>query len=131
MEPKGKNPFSPRLNRETFKTSRLLDFLSEKELTAQIGHPKRDWPLVLLKELLDNSIDAAEEVGIAPEVSVTRDNDGITVADNSPGIPPETVAGVLDFSVRVSSREAYVSPNRARGLSVECESICSTLLGKD
>jgi DNA topoisomerase VI subunit B len=37
---------------------------------------------------------------------------GITVTDNGPGIPPETVQGVLDFNVRVSSREAYVSPCR-------------------
>ncbi len=32
--------------------------------------------------------------------------------DNGPGIPAETIAGVLDFSMRVSSREAYVAPDR-------------------
>jgi DNA topoisomerase VI subunit B len=101
-----------RLNRETFRTSRLMDFFSEKELTAQIGHGKADWPLVLLKELLDNSIDAAEDAGLTPQVVVRVDQHGITVSDNGPGIPPETVAGVLDFGVRVSSREAYVSPTR-------------------
>src|SRR5262249_9489854 len=37
---------------------------------------------------------------------------GITVADNGPGLPAETVKGVLDFTVRVSSRDAYVSPTR-------------------
>src|SRR5262249_44448653 len=47
-----------------------------------------------------------------PRVSVRVDDSGITVADNGPGIPPETVAGVVDFTVRVSSREAYVSPCR-------------------
>lgn len=36
----------------------------------------------------------------------------ITITDNGPGIPAETVAGILDFAVRVSSREAYASPTR-------------------
>ena len=54
------------LNRTTFRTSRLLDFASEKELVAQIGHATEAWPLVILKELVDNAIDACEEAGIAP-----------------------------------------------------------------
>ena len=36
----------------------------------------------------------------------------ISVADNGAGIPIETIAGILDYTVRVSSREAYVSPTR-------------------
>ena len=68
----------------------------------------RDWPLVILKELTDNAIDICEEKDIAPEiaVSVSTDEGTITVADNGPGIPPQTVADVLDYAVRVSSREA-------------------------
>jgi hypothetical protein len=49
------------LARETFQTSRLLDFCSERELTKQIGHGIDQWPLVVLKELTDNALDAAEE----------------------------------------------------------------------
>jgi DNA topoisomerase VI subunit B len=96
----------------TLKTSRLLDFFSEKELTAQIGHPKRDWLLVAVKELLDNSIDAAEEMRMAPVIAVKVDEDGITITDNGPGISEDTVAGVLDFNIRVSSREHYAAPTR-------------------
>jgi DNA topoisomerase VI subunit B len=101
-----------KLERATFRTSRLLDFCSEKELVAQTGHQRSAWPLVLLKELFDNAIDACEDVGTSPVVLVKVDADGITVSDNGPGIKPETVGNVLDFSVRVSSREAYVSPCR-------------------
>ncbi len=43
---------------------------------------------------------------------VHLDDAGIAVTDNGPGIPSETVTDVLDFSVRISSREAYVAPDR-------------------
>ncbi|NQU23815.1 MAG: ATP-binding protein [Candidatus Nealsonbacteria bacterium] len=102
----------PTLERTTFKTSRLLEFCSEKELTAQIGHEKDDWPLVVVKELLDNALDACEEASVAPEITIRVDADGIAVEDNGPGIPAETINGVLDYAVRVSNREAYVAPDR-------------------
>src|SRR5262245_57687918 len=60
----------PLLKRTTFRTSRLLDFASEKELQAQTGHSIDDWPLVVVKELFDNSLDACEEAGIAPARTV-------------------------------------------------------------
>jgi hypothetical protein len=81
------------LARTTFRTSRLLDFCSKKELTAQTGHPPAVWPLVVLKELLDNALDACEDAATPPEVVVTVNPDGIAVSDNGPGIPPETVGG--------------------------------------
>jgi DNA topoisomerase VI subunit B len=45
-------------------------------------------------------------------VSIRADRCGLTVEDNGPGIDDLTIEGVLDFSIRVSSREAYVSPTR-------------------
>ncbi len=101
-----------KLQRQTFHTSRELDFFSQKELVAQIGHDVEEWPLVALKELIDNSLDGCEEHGIAPAIEVAADPTGISVSDNGPGIPDETIAGVLDFAVRASSREAYVAPTR-------------------
>jgi DNA topoisomerase VI subunit B len=105
---------SPRLNRETFRTSRLLEFCSRKELTAQTGHEVNDWAIVILKELVDNALDACEEAGTAPDIaiSVSTATSEITVRDNGPGLPAETVSAVLDYTVRASSREAYCSPTR-------------------
>ena len=51
------------LTRKTFSISRLAEFVSESELVKQIGHPVRDWPLVIVKELVDNALDEAEEAG--------------------------------------------------------------------
>ena len=43
-------PSETRLKRETFSTSRLLEFCSRKELINQTGHGVDHWPLVILKE---------------------------------------------------------------------------------
>ena len=100
------------LVRTTFITSWLLEFCTRKKLVLQTGQPVDTWPLVVVKELIDNALDAAEEAGAAPQINVTVNDGSIIVADNGPGILPETVKAMLDFSVRVSSREAYVSPTR-------------------
>ena len=100
------------LTRTAFRTSRQLDFCSRKELIAQTGHEPDVWPLVVLKELVDDALDACEEADIAPELAVSVDGSGITVTDNGPGLPPDFIADILDFNIRVSSREAYVSPSR-------------------
>jgi DNA topoisomerase VI subunit B len=109
-------PAGPRLQRQIFRTSRLLEFCSRKELTLQTGHPVEQWPLVIEKELADNTLDAAEEAGVAPVITIDvrtdSNNPSITVTDNAGGIGPETIKALLDFSSRVSSREAYVSPTR-------------------
>jgi DNA topoisomerase VI subunit B len=58
------------LERTTFRTSRLLEFCSRKELVAQTGHEPDAWPLVVLKELVDNALDACEEACVAPKIEV-------------------------------------------------------------
>jgi DNA topoisomerase VI subunit B len=103
---------APKLVRTTFRTSRELDFFSEKELVTQTGHEIGDWPLVIAKELVDNALDACEEADIAPVIDVAADACGISITDNGPGLPEATLRSALDFSVRASNREAYVAPDR-------------------
>ena len=100
------------LARTAFATSREMDFFSEKELVAQSGHKRDEWPGLIVKELVDNAVDACEEAGVAPRIQVAADESGISVLDNGPGIPEMTLEKVLDFRVRVSSREAYCGPTR-------------------
>jgi hypothetical protein len=50
----------PRLNRVVLNTSWPLDFIGQRELAARIGHGVEQWPLVVLKEFVDNALDAAE-----------------------------------------------------------------------
>ncbi len=70
---KSKAKSEQKLTRVAFRVSRLMEFCTKRELQNQTGHSVYDWPLVVLKELMDNALDACEEAEIAPVegVSVT------------------------------------------------------------
>ncbi len=79
-----------------------------------------DWPLVIVKELVDNAPDAAEEAGTAPSIEIVVTDNSITVGDRGRGVAPDTVASLIDYSVRTSSRAAYVSSTRgAQGAAMQ------------
>jgi DNA topoisomerase VI subunit B len=89
-----------------------MEFCTRRELVNQTGHDVYDWPLVVAKELIDNAIDDAEEAETAPVISIAVDGTKIVIEDEGSGIPAKTIDAVLDYSIRVSSREAYASPTR-------------------
>jgi hypothetical protein len=112
-----------KLQRVAFTVSRLAEFCSVKELVAQTGHAPEEWPLVVAKEIIDNALDACEEAETAPEIgiAVSTGRGEIVIADNGPGLPVETLGNVLDYTIRVSSREAYASPSRGQqGNALKC-----------
>jgi len=109
------------LERTTFETSRLLEYFSEKELQMQIGAEPSRWPIALLKELIDNSLDACEAASIAPDITVTIDDERLVVCDNGPGLPASVIERSLDYSVRVSDKSYYASPSRGQlGNALKC-----------
>jgi hypothetical protein len=114
---KRKERQQPKLTRVAFKVSRLMEFCTKRELQNQTGHSVDEWPLVMLKELMDNALDACEEAEVAPVLSITVKPGSVTIQDNGSGIKTSTVKAILDYTIRVSSREAYVSPTRgAQGM---------------
>jgi DNA topoisomerase VI subunit B len=109
------------LERTTFEMNRELEFFTENELAPQMGVDRPWWPLALLKELIDNSLDACEAAGIAPVIEVELEDDAITVQDNGAGLPVETLERSLDYLVRVSDKAHYVSPSRGQlGNALKC-----------
>jgi len=95
-----------------FTVSRLMEFCTIRELQNQTGHSAYDWALVVLKELMDNALDACEEAEVAPVISIAVKDGSITIRDNGGGIETATIESILDYTIRVSSREAYISPTR-------------------
>jgi DNA topoisomerase VI subunit B len=104
-----------------FSTSRLADFATLQGLTTQTGFSPGDWPYVVLKETIDNLLDAAEDEGLTPWATITIEDHAIVVADEGPGIAPETVTRILDYDRQTSSRAAYIGPSRgAQGNAMQC-----------
>src|SRR5262245_52149075 len=92
------NQLNTPVGRVTFTTSRELEFFTETELTTPVGYRKDLWPLVMVKELIDNAVDACETAATgAIKLGVQLDKDSLTVSDNGPGISHKVVKGVLDY----------------------------------
>lgn len=102
------------IKREVFESSRESEYFTEKELTAQLGHSPRYWPICIVREMIDNALDACETAAVLPDVIITTENDIITVEDNGPGIAPETLVRSLDYLVRVSDKIFCISPSRGQ-----------------
>jgi hypothetical protein len=121
--------------REFLKTGVGLDWLTADGLVAHTGHAVDDWPIVILKELVDNGLDGADDAGIPPEISIKADATGITVRDNGPGMNSEAIETACDFSVRGSTKALVRSPDRgAQGHAMKTllgmSHICDPELGR-
>ena len=118
----------PTVKRTVFATPRAAEFLELRALQAQTGQPAEAFGHVVVKELLDNALDAAETAGRAPIIDIgTRTDDEVTfvtVSDNGAGITPAIVTDLCDFNMLVSDKARYRGPARgAQGNALK------TLLG--
>jgi DNA topoisomerase VI subunit B len=101
------------LQRETVTISRQLEYFSADELEKQTGYGRQMWwPRVIVKETLDNALDACEQAGVSPEITVHFRGRKLEIRDNGGGIRPETVKRLVDYATRTSDKVAYVSPTR-------------------
>src|SRR5215472_6762685 len=73
----------PKLTRVAFTVSRLMEFCTLRELQNQTGHSYDEWTLVVLKELMDNALDACEEAERAPVISIDVKDGSIALQDNA------------------------------------------------
>ena len=62
----------------------------------QIGTGKEGWPTAILKELIDNSLDACEAAGSAPEIEIMVGEDGLTVRDSPEDCWDEAVVSMAE-----------------------------------
>ena len=100
--------------RETFKTSRAMEYFSEAELTTQMGLSRDLWGKAILKELIDNALDICESLKKPPEIEIELTSDSFSVRDNGSGLPETTLIDSLDYEIRVSDKQCYVSPSRGQ-----------------
>jgi DNA topoisomerase VI subunit B len=107
---------SQQLQRTTFEMSRASEYFDTRELQTMTGQPVEGFAAVVLKELIDNALDAAETAKVQPVIDVRVKLSAevlyLAVRDNGSGIPKETVARILNFQTRTSDKVAYRSPTR-------------------
>ena len=107
--------------REHFQIGRESEYFKRNELEKQTGQPARHFLDVLVKELVDNGLDAAETAGRLPEVAIEVDSLAmdatgaeqirLAVSDNGVGISAAVIEKILDFKTRTSDK-FYKSPSR-------------------
>ncbi|MBK8753008.1 MAG: hypothetical protein IPL99_15890 [Candidatus Competibacteraceae bacterium] len=114
------------LERQHFTVSQENRYFDPARLTSMIGQEQNQWRHAALKELIDNALDAAENVypSIAPAVAIefTETENGLilSVADNGPGIPAEEIPHISDFSSNSSTKLFYRAPLRgAQGNAIK------------
>jgi DNA topoisomerase VI subunit B len=99
--------------REVFILPRELEYFTADELEKQTGYTREMWwPRVIVKETIDNALDACEQTGVAPEIMVHFEGRRLEIRDNGGGIRPEIVTRLVDYATRTSDKLAYVSPTR-------------------
>lgn len=102
--------------RTFFETPRAAEFLTTDGLRKRTGHTAEWFAVVALKELVDNALDACEQAGVTPHISIEVAERAslltITVADNGDGLRPEVVERILNFDALASDKSAYIAPTR-------------------
>jgi DNA topoisomerase VI subunit B len=82
--------------RQVFSETQMAQYFQADRLEKMAGRPQNDFHRVVVKELQDNALDAAESAGVAPEVGVQvvlgrRSYFGVRISDNGPGISQEVL----------------------------------------
>jgi DNA topoisomerase VI subunit B len=98
-------------------TLRAAEYFSVQTLQTLTGQARSSFLNVIIKELLDNALDAAEMAGRAPQVELDARIDGesvtVSITDNGVGIKSELVKQIfLDFSTHTSDKAIYRTPTR-------------------
>ena len=109
---------APSLARSHFHISRAAEYFDAGELAAQTGQPAHKFGEVVLKELIDNALDACETAGADPVIHIgtatDQDRMRICVSDNGGGISDAVIKSILNFDTRTSDKAAYKAPTRGQ-----------------
>ena len=101
------------INRIICKTSKLVDYFTEDGLIKQIGLTKEYWNRVIIKEIVDNALDAIEPLN-NKEVHIIQSDSSLGIYDNGNGISCEIIKSIYDFNFYVSQNRIYVTASRGK-----------------
>lgn len=92
----------------------ISDYFTEDELIKKTGIVKGKWDFVILKELIDNALDAIEPL-LYKKVTINYSMiDKLQIFDNGTGISIDTIHKIYDFSMYVSRNRHFITPSRGK-----------------
>lgn len=97
--------------RETLSTTRASEYFTHDGLRTLTGLPEPQWSFAVFKELLDNALDAINELS-AKEIVLQRSDDRFELCDSGTGIPEDVLDGIFDFNQYISSKRDFRTPTR-------------------
>ena len=90
-----------------------VDYFTEDGLIKQIGLTKDYWDKVVIKEIIDNALDAIEPLK-CKAVNIVQNESSLGIYDNGNGISCDIVKSIYDFSFYVSQNRLFVTASRGK-----------------
>ena len=120
--PDNEKPVNEETPTRMLERTRALDFFSLQGLSTQTGCDSKDLDIFILKELVDNALDACKGINPTVEAAFTIDEFvTLTVKDNGSGLTEADVKRITDFERSYSSKFHYRYPTRgALGNALKC-----------
>lgn len=97
--------------REVLETTRQTEYFTREGLRTLTGLDEALWDYAIFKELVDNALDAVDELR-EKSVEIKLKNNSLEIYDNGPGISERVLDSIIDFNLYVSSKRHYRSATR-------------------
>lgn len=89
---------------------RVSEYFTRKGLETTTGLTESEWHRVFLKELIDNSLDALDELKVREKrikIIHSKESREFGICDSAGGIPEKALIRIYDFDHFVSSKRSY------------------------
>ncbi|MFP3284338.1 MAG: ATP-binding protein, partial [Candidatus Nanopusillus acidilobi] len=118
-----------------FKRISVAEFFERNRHLLGFDSPRKAL-LIAVKEYVDNSLDACEEYRILPDIKVEIDRleedvYKVTVEDNGPGIPYESVPEIFGSFLFGSKFHRFISTRGKQGIGASAITLYSQLTTKE
>jgi len=118
-----------------FKRISVAEFFERNRHLLGFDSPRKAL-LIAVKEYVDNSLDACEEYKILPDIKVEIDKleedvYEVTVEDNGPGIPYESVPEIFGSFLFGSKFHRFISTRGKQGIGASAVTLYSQLTTKE
>lgn len=97
--------------REVLEVSRQTEYFTREGLRTLTGLDEDLWDYAVFKELVDNALDAVDELR-EKRIDIELEDNTLAIYDNGPGISETVLDSIVDFNLYVSSKRHYRAATR-------------------